>query len=92
MFPHDIFHVLSVMVCLQQNVSSIRTEDFFSHSLFPVPAKSVEWNTFLINGRTSFPRGSVVKTLPTDAGDTGLIAVPGRSHVPRSKEAVHCNC
>ena len=30
-----------------------------------------------------FPGGSVVKTLPANAGDTGSIPGPGRSHVPQ---------
>ena len=28
-----------------------------------------------------FPGGSVVRNLPANAGDTGLIPVPGRSHI-----------
>ena len=31
-----------------------------------------------------FPGGAVVKNLPANAGDMGLIPGPGRSHVPRS--------
>ena len=31
-----------------------------------------------------FPGGTVVKNPPADAGDTGLIPGPGRSHMPRS--------
>ena len=31
-----------------------------------------------------FPGGSVVKNPPADAGDTGSIPDPGRSHVPWS--------
>ena len=33
---------------------------------------------------TGFPGGSVVKNPPADAGVTGLITDPGRSHVLRS--------
>ena len=33
------------------------------------------------------PGGSVAKTLPVNAGDTGLIPEPGRPHMPRSKQA-----
>ena len=29
-----------------------------------------------------FPGGAVVKSLPANAGDTGLIPGPGRSHMP----------
>ena len=29
-----------------------------------------------------FPGGAVVKNLPANAGDTGLIPGPGRSHMP----------
>ena len=31
-----------------------------------------------------FPGGTVVKSLPANAGDTGLIPGPGRSHMPWS--------
>ena len=31
-----------------------------------------------------FPGGAVVKNLPANAGDTGLISDPGRSHMPWS--------
>ena len=31
-----------------------------------------------------FPRSSVVKDLPTNAGDMGLIPGPGRSHMLQS--------
>ena len=31
-----------------------------------------------------FPGGAVVKNLPANAGDTGLIPGPGRSHMPQS--------
>ena len=33
-----------------------------------------------------FPGGPVVKSVPCNAGDTGLIPGPGRSHVPGSNE------
>ena len=31
-----------------------------------------------------FPGGTVVKNLPANAGDMGLIPGPGRSHMPQS--------
>ena len=31
-----------------------------------------------------FPGGAVVETPPANAGDTGSISGPGRSHMPRS--------
>ena len=34
-----------------------------------------------------FPGGSMVKKLPVNAGDTGSIPDPGRSHMPWSNEA-----
>ena len=34
-----------------------------------------------------FPGGAVVKNLPANVGDTGLSPGPGRSHMPRSKQA-----
>ena len=36
---------------------------------------------------TGSPGGSVVKNLPANAKDTGLIPGPGRSHMPQSNEA-----
>ena len=38
---------------------------------------------FLIKGG-DFPDGAVVKNPPANAGDTGLIPGPGRSHMPQS--------
>ena len=32
-----------------------------------------------------FPGGAVVKNPPANAGDTGSIPGPGRSHMPRSR-------
>ena len=34
-----------------------------------------------------FPGGSVVKNPPANAGDTGLIPIPGRSHMPQGSLA-----
>jgi len=34
-----------------------------------------------------FPGGSVVNNLLANAGDTGSMPYPGRSHMPRSKQA-----
>lgn len=39
------------------------------------PKKGETWN---------FPGGTVVKNLSANIGDTGLIAAPGRSHIPWS--------
>ena len=43
-------------------------------------------NHFLqkFEGIEDFPGGVLVKNLPVNAGDTGLIPGPGRSHMPRS--------
>ena len=35
-------------------------------------------------GAGDFPGGAVVKNPPANAGDTGSIPGPGRSHTPRS--------
>ena len=40
------------------------------------------WN--LKKGYGDFPGGAVVKNLPANAGDTGLIPALGRSHMPQS--------
>ena len=42
------------------------------------------WETHQKLKISGFPRGTVVKNLPANAGDTGLSPGPGRSHVPRS--------
>ena len=38
----------------------------------------------IIKSKRDFPGGAVVKNPPSNAGDTGLIPGPGRSHMPRS--------
>ena len=38
-----------------------------------------------------FPGGTVVKSLPADAGDTGSILGPGRSPMPGATKPVHHN-
>ena len=35
-------------------------------------------------GTGNFPGGPVVKNPPANAGDTGSICGPGKSHMPRS--------
>ena len=47
----------------------------------------IVWNYFCkIKKLTmqNFPGGAVVKNSPANAGDTGSIPGPGRSHMPRS--------
>ena len=41
----------------------------------------------LENTHWGFPGGAVVENLPANAGDTGSIPGPGRSHMPRSNWA-----
>ena len=38
-----------------------------------------------------FPGGSVVKSLSANAGDTGLIPDPGRSHMPYMEQQGLCS-
>ena len=38
----------------------------------------------ILHNPWGFPGGSVVKNLPANAGDMGLIPGPGRSHMPQS--------
>ena len=45
---------------------------------------TVEWIDLEINVPWDFPGGAVVKNPPANAGDTGLISGPGRSHMPWS--------
>ena len=40
--------------------------------------------TYFKIGSRDFPGGAVVKNPPANAGDTGLIPGPGRSHMPQS--------
>ena len=45
------------------------------------------WKKKIPRGKKEFqglPGGAVVKNLPANAGDTGSIPGPGRSHMPRS--------
>ena len=37
--------------------------------------------------KQDFPGGSAVKNLPANAGDTGLIPGPGRSHIHQGSQA-----
>ena len=39
---------------------------------------------FLLKYLGNFPGGAVVKNPPANAGDTGSIPGPGRSHMPQS--------
>ena len=50
--------------------------------LFPV--KTAEKQSIKTPRFWDFPGGAVVKNPPANAGDTGLIPGPGRSHMPRS--------
>ena len=40
--------------------------------------------TVMKNASGDIPAGAVVKNPPPNAGDTGLIPGPGRSHMPQS--------
>ena len=44
----------------------------------------IESDNVLKSFRKGFPGGSMVKNLPANAGDTGSIPGPGRSHMPWS--------
>ena len=50
--------------------------------------RSHKKNKKLINlkkiGMWGFPGGAVVENPPANAGDTGSVPSPGRSHMPRS--------
>ena len=41
--------------------------------------------------KQGFPGGSVVKNIPANAGDRGLIPGPGRSHIHWTTQPVSCN-
>ena len=48
----------------------------------------IQFNTVIKEGYLmGFPSGSVVKNLPINAGDTGVIPVLGRSHMLQSTQA-----
>ena len=48
-----------------------------------LPLHSVDQDSYKELTR-GFPDGTVVKNPPANAGDTGSIPGPGRSHMPRS--------
>ena len=41
------------------------------------------------NGQGAFPSGSMVKNLPANAGDTGLISNSGRAHMPKRQLSLY---
>ena len=43
-------------------------------------------DTYILKLLLDFPGGPVVKNPPADAGDTGSIPGPGRSHMPWNNE------
>ena len=47
----------------------------------------IESDNVLKSFRKGFPGGSMVKNLPANAGDTGSIPGPGRSHMLQSSKA-----
>ena len=74
----------------EPKISLINTfEDGINKELFMFTEgklqKKCKWlkNT-LKNSAWDFPGGAVVRKLPANAGDTGSIPGPGRSHMPRS--------
>ena len=44
----------------------------------------IKKNNNLKKKKRGFPGGAVEKNLPANAGDTGSIPGPGKSHMPRS--------
>ena len=50
------------------------------------------WPGFIKNTRLVFPGGPVVKNLPANAGDTGLIPGPEIPHASEQLKPVHHNC
>ena len=53
----------------------------------PLPSPKDDYVAIKMQWHWSFPGGSVVKNLPANAGDTGSIPSPGRSHMPQSNWA-----
>ena len=51
-------------------------------TVLPQENLRVQWEIRLKNDKKGFPGGPVVKNLPVNAGDTGSIPAPGRSHMP----------
>ena len=52
-----------------------------SYLLFGINTKE---GTYFFKKEGDFPGGAVLKNLPANAGDTGLIPGLGRSHMPQS--------
>ena len=73
----------------------------YSELIFEKGAKAIQWkkdslfnkyagiteNSHVKNEYRGFPSGAVVENLPANAGDTGSISGPGRSHMPQSNYA-----
>ena len=54
------------------------------HGVNPLMPSGLSLNFSLVKSyRWGFPGGAVIKNLPANAGDTGSIPGPGRSHMPR---------
>ena len=62
----------------QSNKSTIIVRDFST------PLSILEKSNRQKKISRDFPGGAVVKNPPANAGDTGSIPGPGRSHMPRS--------
>ena len=85
----------SITVFSNESARRIRWSNYWSFSFSISPSKEysglisfrMDWfDIFAVQGalKSLLPGGSVVKNLPVNAGDTGLIPDPRRSYVPES--------
>ena len=82
--------VLSPFTILENITHSISQKmiEFLTNWLLPAlksTSKIEQWSEHYQKSKgRDFPGGAMVKNPPANAGDTGLIPGPGRSHMPRS--------
>ena len=92
----DLYHQIQDFMTMIQALGNLVQGEMSSSTHQELRNKSYVWRNitydrggitglgveFSLN-EVNFLGGPVVKSLPVNAGDTGLIPGPGRSHVPR---------
>ena len=63
---------------------SVSNSFSFRYWMFLYTSSLPKEKAYLKRHLQGFPGGTMVKNLPANAGDTGSIPGPGRSHMPQS--------